>query len=68
VTGEALANGLLYPPLTSIRDVSLRIAIAVADVAFESGLADVAMPRDVEEFVREHIYEPVYSDYVDPLG
>ena len=68
VTPEALENGLLFPPLTSIRDVSLQIAIAVARVAFDTGLAGVATPRDVEEFVREHIYEPVYSNYVDPLA
>ena len=68
VTPEALGNGLLFPPLTSIRDVSLRIAIAVARVAFENGLAEIATPRDVEGFIREHIYEPVYSDYLEPLS
>lgn len=64
VTPEALANGLLFPPLTSIRDVSLKIATAVAQVVFAQGLAEIATPRNVEEFVREHVYEPVYSDYV----
>jgi malate dehydrogenase (oxaloacetate-decarboxylating)(NADP+) len=64
VTPEALANGLLFPPLTSIREVSLQIATAVAKVVFANGLSAIATPRDVEEFVRDHVYEPVYTDYV----
>jgi malate dehydrogenase (oxaloacetate-decarboxylating)(NADP+) len=64
VTPEALANGLLFPPLTSIRDVSLKIATAVARVAFTKGLTGIAVPQNVEEFVREHVYEPLYADYV----
>ena len=64
VTPDALANGLLFPPLTSIRDVSLQIATAVAQVVFAKSLSGIATPRDVQEFVREHVYEPVYTDYV----
>ena len=64
VTPEALAKGLLFPPLTSIRDVSLQIATAVAQVVFEAGLTEISTPRDIEEFVREHVYEPVYADYM----
>ncbi|HET6462849.1 MAG TPA: malic enzyme-like NAD(P)-binding protein, partial [Candidatus Krumholzibacteria bacterium] len=64
VTPEALANGLLFPPLPSIRDVSLKIAIAVAEVVFANKLTGVATPRNVEEFVSEHVYEPDYADYL----
>lgn len=64
VTPDALANGLLFPPLTSIRDVSLKIATAVAHVAFAKGLAEIATPANIAEFVREHVYEPEYTDYV----
>jgi len=64
VTPEALAKGLLFPPLTSIRDVSLQIATAVAQVVFEAGLTEISTPGDIEEFVREHVYEPVYADYM----
>ncbi len=64
VTPEALGEGLLFPPLPSIRKVSLQIASAVAQVAFANGLTGVAAPRNMEEFVREHVYEPVYADYI----
>lgn len=64
VTPQALANGLLFPPLPSIREVSLKIATAVSQVVFANGLSATASPGNVEEFVREHLYEPVYADYL----
>jgi malate dehydrogenase (oxaloacetate-decarboxylating)(NADP+) len=64
VTPDALAKGLLFPPLTSIRDVSLQIATAVAHVVFANGLTEIATPHHIDEFVRDHVYEPVYADYV----
>jgi malate dehydrogenase (oxaloacetate-decarboxylating)(NADP+) len=64
VTEEALASGFLFPPLSSIRDVSAKIAVAVARVAFDKGLATVAKPSDMEEFVRAQVFEPVYPSYV----
>jgi malate dehydrogenase (oxaloacetate-decarboxylating)(NADP+) len=64
VTEEALASGVLFPPLSSIRDVSANIAVAVARVAFERGIATVATPRDLEELVRSQVFEPVYPSYV----
>lgn len=64
VTDDALASGVLFPPLSSIRDVSVRIAIAVARLAFERGMAGVATPRDLDEFIRAHVFEPVYPSYL----
>jgi malate dehydrogenase (oxaloacetate-decarboxylating)(NADP+) len=64
VTEEALATGALFPPLSSIRNVSANIAAEVARVAFEGGLATVAKPRDLEELVRAQVFEPVYPSYV----
>jgi malate dehydrogenase (oxaloacetate-decarboxylating)(NADP+) len=64
VTEEALTSGVLFPPLSSIRDVSMSIAVAVARVAFASGLATVATPHDLEGFVRAQVFEPVYPSYV----
>jgi malate dehydrogenase (oxaloacetate-decarboxylating)(NADP+) len=62
VSDDALASGLLFPPLTSIRDVSQKIAVAVARVVFERGLAGA--PRgDLETMVREQVFEPEYRSY-----
>ncbi len=64
VSKDALANGLLFPPLASIREVSVHIAAAVAKVAFEKKLATVSEPPDVEALVRAQVFEPVYQSYV----
>ena len=60
VTEEQLETGCLYPPLRQIRDVSAAIAVAVAEVAYEHGLARVPRPADLEEHVRAQMYDPVY--------
>jgi malate dehydrogenase (oxaloacetate-decarboxylating)(NADP+) len=64
VSEADLAQGSLYPPLARVREVSARIAAAVADVAFDTGLAGVRRPDDTLALVRSHMYEPVYPDYV----
>jgi malate dehydrogenase (oxaloacetate-decarboxylating)(NADP+) len=64
VSASDLAQGSLYPPLSRVRDVSAHIAAAVADVAFESGLASVKRPPDTLALVRSQMYEPVYPAYV----
>jgi len=63
VTPEDLAQGSLYPPLARVRDVSAHIAAAVAQVAFDRGLAGVPRPPDLLAFVRAQMYEPSYVDY-----
>jgi malate dehydrogenase (oxaloacetate-decarboxylating)(NADP+) len=59
-----LDQGSLYPPLARVRDVSAHIAAAVAQVAFDRGLAGVPRPADLLGFVRSQMYEPVYRQYV----
>ena len=63
VTTDDLDRGMVYPPLRRIRDVSAHIAVAVARVVFDEGLAGIDEPDDLEAFVREQMYEPVYPDY-----
>ncbi|MBL8343434.1 MAG: NAD-dependent malic enzyme [Rubrivivax sp.] len=58
-----LAQGSLYPPLTRVRDVSAHIAAAVAQVAFDQGLATVPRPADLLAHVHAQMYEPRYRDY-----
>jgi malate dehydrogenase (oxaloacetate-decarboxylating)(NADP+) len=63
VTEGALAQGLTYPPLAGIREVSLGIAVAVAGMAWQSGLATKPQPEDVTAHVRSLMYEPEYPSY-----
>jgi malate dehydrogenase (oxaloacetate-decarboxylating)(NADP+) len=70
---ETLANrvspadfeiGRLYPPLDTIRRISLDIAVAVAELAFEEGLARVERPEDITAFIQSQMFEPHYPSYV----
>ena len=60
VTEEDLGLGRVYPPLTKIREVSAKIAVAVAEVAFDEGLTDMARPADLLAFIKEQMYQPDY--------
>jgi malate dehydrogenase (oxaloacetate-decarboxylating)(NADP+) len=61
VTEADLAQGSLFPPLSNIREVSARIAAAVAAVAFREKLARVPEPADILAFVKSQMYEPNYA-------
>ena len=63
VEPEDLAVGRIYPPLTKIREVSLRIAVSVADVAHRSGLARAPHPGDLAEDIRGRMFQPVYREF-----
>ncbi len=56
-----LEVGRVFPPLTSIREVSLDIAVAVAEVAYRRGLARVPEPEDLRSFIREAMFQPEYA-------
>jgi malate dehydrogenase (oxaloacetate-decarboxylating)(NADP+) len=60
-TEADLAQGSLYPPLSSIRDVSARIAVAVAEIAFREKLATVPQPPDILAWVHSRMYQPRYG-------
>ena len=60
VTEADLETGCTFPPLAQIRDVSLGIAVAVAEVAFERGLATVERPDDLRAYIQSQMYQPTY--------
>ena len=64
VTPADLAQGSLLPPLANIREVSAHIAVAVAEVAFQSDLASRSRPENLLELVRAHVYDTHYPAYV----
>jgi hypothetical protein len=44
--------------------VSLRIALAVARVAIDAGLAGRETPAELEPYLRDRMYRPDYRAYV----
>ena len=64
VTLADLDHGSLYPPLTHIREVSVQIAVAIAQIAYQNGLATKPQPTDLFERVRGEMYDPHYPSYV----
>jgi malate dehydrogenase (oxaloacetate-decarboxylating)(NADP+) len=64
VRDEDLAQGSLFPALSRVREVSARIAVAVAEVAFAEGLAGIECPPDLEAWVETQMYDPKYVSYV----
>jgi len=68
VAGEVLESdlelGRVYPALPRIREVSLAVAVAVAEVAYRTGLAAKPRPDDLVEHIRSLMFVPDYQQYV----
>lgn len=65
VTAEDLAMGRVYPDLKTIRQVSLDIAVAVADEAYRLKLARLPRPDDLRREIAAQMFEPTYASYCD---
>lgn len=63
VSDNDLALGRVFPHLANIRDVSRRIAIAVATTALARELSPLDKNCDVTALVDAHIFQPEYHDY-----
>ncbi len=63
VEEDDLEAGRIYPALPKIREVSAAIAAAVAREAERSGLAGRELPEDLEQAIRDHMYQPIYPHY-----
>ena len=64
VTQQDLDQGSLFPPLSQVREVSTKLAVAVAEVAFSQGHAGIERPADLLAHVRSCMYDPAYPQYV----
>ncbi|MCO5553289.1 hypothetical protein L7F22_006810 [Adiantum nelumboides] len=64
VSKENLDKGLVYPPFQHIRKISANIAAAVADKAYELGLATrLPRPADLVGYAESCMYSPQYRNY-----
>ncbi|XP_031639001.1 NADP-dependent malic enzyme isoform X2 [Contarinia nasturtii] len=65
VTDADLDVGSLYPPLDTIRDCSMKIAVSVMNYTFEKGLASVRPePENKEEFISSQTYDLNYPSAI----
>mmetsp|Transcript_31778 Transcript_31778/g.77952 ORF Transcript_31778/g.77952 Transcript_31778/m.77952 type:complete len:578 (-) Transcript_31778:27-1760(-) len=61
VTREDMGKACLYPPLENIREVSAKIAAAVAEYAWEIGAATKPKPENVEQACHDAMYKANYK-------
>jgi len=59
-------QGLIYPPISDLREVSTLVATKVIAQAFEDGVAQTnkLTPATAEKFVRDHFWRPRYLPFV----
>ncbi|KAF4028829.1 Malic enzyme NAD binding domain [Phytophthora infestans] len=57
-TPADLETGCVYPPLSNIRSVSLKIAEAVAEYGYEQGFAKVPRPEKLTQYLADFMYNP----------
>uniref|UniRef100_A0A8D0DVP3 Malic enzyme n=1 Tax=Salvator merianae TaxID=96440 RepID=A0A8D0DVP3_SALMN len=64
VSEEHLKEGRLYPPLALIREVSLKIAVKIAEEAYSNNKATFyPEPEDKEAFIRAQMYSTDYESF-----
>lgn len=63
VTAEDYARGRIFPELSRIREVSVAIAVDVAEVAFRRGLTSLERPDDLVQHIVSQMYDPAYQEY-----
>jgi malate dehydrogenase (oxaloacetate-decarboxylating)(NADP+) len=64
VSPEQLQLGMLFPPQSNILETEIKTAVRVAKLVFDSNLARVARPADIEAFIRSNVYKPEYRKLV----
>jgi malate dehydrogenase (oxaloacetate-decarboxylating)(NADP+) len=58
VSDDDLQHGTVYPPQTGILQTEMDVAVRVATMIFDRGLAGVDRPGDVRGFVTSQLYDP----------
>lgn len=67
LSDEDIKDKKLFPAIKDIRQVSLKVAVAVAKQMIEEGLAQEKVPDEfesLEEFLEVKMWEPVYKNLV----
>ena len=61
VPEDQMKQGLIYPSQSDILEIEIKTAIRVAKLVFDSDLARVGRPDDIEAFIRQQVYKPEYK-------
>lgn len=68
VTEKDLRVGRIYPRLQEIREISVHIAVEVAEYAYRKGIADLyPRPVDLEKFIRAYQYNTDYDELINAI-
>lgn len=59
-----LAEGRIYPPIQELREVSIEVATAVMQCAFDEGVGTPLQGQDLEAYVHAHFWRPEYLPFV----
>jgi len=67
LTDEQIKSGMLFPPISEILNVSIKISAAVAQVIFDRGLAGKGIKRPdyddhIIKLIEQKVYHPFYSN------
>ncbi|VDM50765.1 unnamed protein product [Toxocara canis] len=66
VTEESLQIGRIYPCLNDIREISIKIAIEIANYCYKKGIANLyPQPEDLDQYVRTQVYHTEYETLVN---
>jgi malate dehydrogenase (oxaloacetate-decarboxylating)(NADP+) len=60
VTPADLEVGLIYPPASDILKTEIHAAQRVAKVIFKRGLSGIPEPEDLNAFIADRVYQPIY--------
>lgn len=59
VSEQNIQNGALYPRLTEIRNISLNIAVAVAEKVYALGISkNKNKPENLKQIITDYMYDP----------
>ena len=61
VPEDQMKQGLIYPSQSDILEIEIKTAVRVAKLVFDSELAQVDRPDDINTFIRQHVYKPEYK-------
>ena len=68
VTEKDLRVGRIYPRLQEIREISVQIAMEMAEYAYEKGIADLyPKPVDLEKYIRAYQYKTDYDELINAI-